>query len=150
MAAVAYAAARERPTTAPQAIRNPTTARIRSEYACASCPIVRHLSAPTRSAQAPMPIVRYETVENSATTRTTAAANARPRRSQPSRPESLMRRGKSREAASARPADPLLASFAASGTASAPRSGSANDPPNGVWAAPPQDVGDLDHIRPLP
>src|SRR4051812_4433660 len=97
-----------------------------------------------------MPIVRYETVENSATTSTIAAAIASPRRSHPRRPESLMRREKSPEAASVRPADPLLASFAASGTASAPRSGSANDPPNGGWAELPQGIGDLDHIRPLP
>src|SRR3954471_24478843 len=97
-----------------------------------------------------MPIVRYDTVENSATTRTAAATKASPRRTQPSRPESLMRRGKSPEAADVRPADPLLASFAASGTASAPRSGSANDPPNGGCTAPAHGIGDLDHIRPLP
>src|SRR5205085_10223919 len=103
-----------------------------------------------RSAHAPIPIVRYDTVENSAATSTTAAIKASARRSQPSRPESLMRTQKPGVPARVRAADPLLASFAASGTASAPRSGSANDPPNGGWAGPPQGIGDLDHIRPLP
>src|SRR3979411_1053132 len=67
------------------------------------------------------------------------------RSSHPSGPEALIRSA----IAAPDPRVPLLASIAASGTASAPRAGSANDPPYG-WPAPLQSDGDLDHIRTLP